>query len=611
MRDFKNIMQGHKYWKQANWNATDSIYTFETGSKIEFFSTDNADKLRGGRRDRGFMNEANNITFDAFEQFEVRTKEFVFLDWNPSTEYWFYTEVQPHRDDMEHITLTYLDNEALDKNIVESIEQRKNRKGWWTVYGLGQLGEVDGKIYKDWVIIDEIPKEARYLRNGLDFGYSNDPTSIVGILKYNDAYILDEVLFKKGMNNRQIAEVIISQGNALTIADSAEPKSIDEIAGYGVSIVGANKGPGSVTQGVTFVQDQKIMVTRRSANIIKEYRNYLWKTDRDGKILNEPEHTFSHCFGPNTLVNTTKGKFKIEDLVGKSGFVYSRDGKIERFTNVRETRKNTDVLKITFNDNQQLTVTPDHLLLLPTGEWVEASLLCPYDLIQSDIYDKDNNTQWFQVFEISFRKLLQRFCKWKAVVASQVCLVFRKWRYSKGFSYSSQGSQQTKQCDRKSRNCLQDKTFIRSHDPRKTKETIFMGKENTASYEEVAFLRRGSKVARITWEENMGKKAIDHSRMQPLSYNLYNQEDWRSKILSSELQNEGSQKKIIRIERGFCPITYNLDVENTHAVAVDGVIAHNSMDAIRYGIAYNLGDNQISEVVVAGGIDPFYDNLGY
>ena len=294
LRDFKNIMQTHRYWKDALWNATDSIYTFETGSKIEFFSTDNGDKLRGGRRDRCFMNEANNCTFDAFEQLEVRTKEFMFIDYNPSNEFWAFTEVKALRDDVDYIILTYKDNEALDANIVASIEQRKGRKGWWQVYGLGLLGEVEGKIYKDWVIIDEIPKEAKYLRNGLDFGYSNDPTSIVGILKYNDAYILDEILFKKGMSNRQISEVIISQGGILTIADSAEPKSIDEISLYGVPIVGANKGPGSVQQGITFVQDQKIMVTKRSVNIIKEYRNFLWKTDRDGKILNEPEHTFSH-----------------------------------------------------------------------------------------------------------------------------------------------------------------------------------------------------------------------------------------------------------------------------------------------------------------------------
>ena len=294
IRDFKNILQAHHYWKDNRWNATDSIYTFETGSIIEFFSADNADKLRGGRRDRLFINEANNVTFDAFEQIEVRTKEFIFIDFNPTSEFWVFTDIMGKRDDYEVLILTYKDNEALSKEIVASIEQRKNRKGWWQVYGLGQLGEVEGKIYKDWNIIDEIPHEARLERRGLDFGYTNDPTAIVDVYRYNNAFILDEVCFQKGLTNKQIADVINSLGSCLTMADSAEPKSIDEIKSYGINILGIKKGQDSVSQGIQYVQDQRVSVTKRSVNIIKEYRNYLWRVDRDGKILNEPEHAFSH-----------------------------------------------------------------------------------------------------------------------------------------------------------------------------------------------------------------------------------------------------------------------------------------------------------------------------
>ena len=122
LRDFKNIMQAHHYWKDSLWNATDSIYTFETGSKMEFFSTDNGDKLRGARRDRCFMNEANNCTLDAFEQLEVRTKEFFYLDYNPSNEIRVFTDVMPHRDDREKVILTYKENEARSPEKVESIE---------------------------------------------------------------------------------------------------------------------------------------------------------------------------------------------------------------------------------------------------------------------------------------------------------------------------------------------------------------------------------------------------------------------------------------------------------------------------------------------------------
>lgn len=294
LRDFKNIMQAHGYWKDSLWNSTDSIYTFETGSQIEFFSTDNGDKLRGARRDRCFMNEANNNSLEAFNQLEVRTKEFFILDWNPSNEYWFYTDVLGVRDDVDHIILTYKDNEALDESIVKAIEQRKKNKGWWTVYGLGLLGEVEGKIYKDWAIVDEIPHEARLERYGMDFGYSNDPTAIVAIYKYNGGFILDEITFQKGLSNKQIADILNNQPKALVIADSAEPKSIDEIRSYGITILGANKGQGSVNQGIQYVQDQRISVTKRSLNILKEYRNYLWDTDKEGKIINVPEPGFDH-----------------------------------------------------------------------------------------------------------------------------------------------------------------------------------------------------------------------------------------------------------------------------------------------------------------------------
>lgn len=315
IRDFKNIMSEQRYWDDKLWNSTDSIYTFETGSQIEFFSADSPDKLRGARRDRLFINEANNVAFDAFEQLEVRTKEFIFLDWNPTNEFWYYTELQGKRGDSEECVLTYKDNEALSKEIVESIEQRKNRTGWWRVYGLGQLGEVEGKIYKGWQIIDEVPHEARLERRGMDFGYTNDPSSIVDIYYYNGGYILNERCYMKGLSNKQLADILLEDDTkALTVADSAEPKSIDEIRSFGVNIIGSTKGRDSVRQGVQMVQDQKISMTKRSVNVIKEYRNYLWKTDRDGKIINEPEHLFSHSmdairYGLTSLVQAErKGK---------------------------------------------------------------------------------------------------------------------------------------------------------------------------------------------------------------------------------------------------------------------------------------------------------------
>lgn len=296
MRDFLNIMQAHKYFKDNLWNKTDYTYTFETGSKIEFFSADQPGKVRGPRRDVLFINEANNIPFETFNQLEVRTKKIIWLDWNPVSEFWWYTDIITNQEmDVDFLILTYLDNEALDQRIVESIESRKSNKNWWKVYGEGLLGDAEGRVYKGWTQIDEIPEEARLKRKGLDFGYSNDPSALIDIYVWNNAFIWDELLYRKGMSNSDIASVIKQGEDALVIADSAEPKSIDEISSYGINIVPSQKGRGSVLQGIQYVQDQTIYVTKRSLNIWREYRNYLWLTDKEGKIINEPQDFLNHC----------------------------------------------------------------------------------------------------------------------------------------------------------------------------------------------------------------------------------------------------------------------------------------------------------------------------
>lgn len=328
IRDFLNIMQEHKYYKDDLWNKTDNIYTFETGTKIEFFSADQPGKVRGPRRDILFINEGNNVPYEVYTQLEIRTKDIIWVDSNPTHEYWMYSEILPNHD-IDFITLTYKDNEALAKSIIESIEARKHDKNWYAVYGLGQLGVAEGRIYKDWQLIDDIPHEARLERYGLDFGYTNDPTAIVAIYRYNGGFILDETTYQNGLKNREIADILKNVPKALVIADSAEPKSIDELKDLGVNIVGAPKGAGSILQGIQNVQAQRVSVTKRSTNIIKEYRNYLWQTDKDGKIINTPSESFNHAmdairYGMNNLtsmgiLSANINQFKKVDLFTKGG----------------------------------------------------------------------------------------------------------------------------------------------------------------------------------------------------------------------------------------------------------------------------------------------------
>ena len=320
MRDFKSVMISHGYWEDKRWNESSHTYTFPGKTILEFISFDKFGKAHGPRRDILFINEANNIPYHIADQLITRTRKIVWMDWNPSEEFWFYTNIQGKRDDVDFITLTYKDNEALDDVTIKEIESHKDNVQWWQVYGLGQLGEVQGRIYTGWQIVDSIPHEARLVRRGMDFGYSVDPTVIIDCYEYNGGFILDEICYQKGLSNKSIADLLLAKnGSILTIADSAEPKSIDEIRNYGVNIIGATKGPGSVYQGIQYVQAQKISVTATSVKTIKAYRNYMNRLDkRTGLFLNEPDDSIHEWSNPmdairysfSSYVNTVEESFE-------------------------------------------------------------------------------------------------------------------------------------------------------------------------------------------------------------------------------------------------------------------------------------------------------------
>lgn len=303
LRDFLNIMKTHEYYKEESYNRTDLIYTFETGAYVEFFGADDPTKLRGPRRDILFINEANNVPLQTFEQLEVRTRDFVIIDYNPVSEFWAHTDVIPK---MPHdfLKLTYKDNESLESSIVRSIESRKDKPNWWKVYGLGEVGTKEGQVYDDWRQIDRVPEEAVRVRRWLDFGFTNDPTAVGCVYEWGHdpqterkRIIVDEEEYRTGMTNGNIAGKIndLEEPDMMVVADSQEPKSIEEIKAGGVkNIVGSVKGAGSINYGIDTVKEYDVYVTKRSTNILKEMRNYLWKLDRDGKPLNKPEDLFNH-----------------------------------------------------------------------------------------------------------------------------------------------------------------------------------------------------------------------------------------------------------------------------------------------------------------------------
>lgn len=607
IRDFISILEVQGYFKPERWNKTDFIYTFETGSKLEFFSADQAGKVRGPRRDRLFLNEANNISFETFEQLEVRTKEFIIMDWNPSNEFWYYTEVKASRDDVEELTLTYKDNEALSQEIVSAIEQRMNRKGWWQVFGLGQLGVVEGRIYKDWIIIDEVPEEARLERRGLDYGYSNDPTAVVDVYRYNGGYVFDEVLYRKGMSNKQIADVLLMLDSCIVVADSAEPKSNDEIRSYGIDLIPATKGPGSVNQGIQLIQSVPIWVTKRSVNLINEYRNYLWMVDKRGSVLNVPEGGNDHCVSGETLVYTTRGKKRIDSLVGEEGYLFSLGGQIKKFHSVRPTRYDTETLEIGFSDGTTITTTPEHLFLKENGQWIEAQLLTPMDLIQSVMYESSILSRK-RVQALSWREIFQSWCE----KITQSCLGVLQWANSYRYAYSSQGWKLFEQPYRQPRDSDSSSTPIGSHDSRKEGMGKKTRRKDKASHQNMALIKRGTRVAQATWKEDYGEPKTFAEKLCSLPYELYNKTVRKiSPFLPSELQNESETKKVARIIRGRSSVVYNLEVEDTHCFLANGVIVHNCLDAIRYAISSRVKpEEEIDERLMRINENLFRENVG-
>jgi phage terminase large subunit len=299
LKDFLKIMRWTNRYFDDRFNKTLLRYEFANGSSMEFFSADDASKLRGARRDILYINECNNVTFESYNELAIRTKKEVYLDFNPANEFWVHKELKDEPD-TDFIILTYKDNEALDESIVTQIEKNRDKAvtssywaNWWRVYGLGQVGSLEGVVFNNWKEIDMIPGEAKLIGIGLDFGYTNDPTAAIEIYNYNGTRIVNELVYRTGMVNSDIAKILPS--GVIIYADSSEPKSIEEIRRQGKTIKGVTKGADSINYGIDVMQRQDYLVTKQSTNLIKELRSYCWDTDKQGQRMRRPIDHYNHA----------------------------------------------------------------------------------------------------------------------------------------------------------------------------------------------------------------------------------------------------------------------------------------------------------------------------
>lgn len=303
LRDFKAIMKEVGRWDDTAWNKTAHTYQFPNGSVLEFLSVDKM-SARGPRRDVLFVNEANGISWEVFYELAGRTRDFVIVDYNPSSKFWAHERlIEGKKEDTSFIILTYLDNEALSAREVANIESNKPKDGeepsnWWVVYGLGQIGSLEGNVYSGWVETDPayIKEHGKLVEYGLDFGFSNDESALVALYELPDNKLgVIEMLYQKGILGSQYADIFAKLGiqeDVLIVADSARPEIIAEIKAAGFRIVGADKKAGSVLAGIDKVSQQQIEYAGK--NLKREYLSYQWRTKRSGEILDEPEDGNDH-----------------------------------------------------------------------------------------------------------------------------------------------------------------------------------------------------------------------------------------------------------------------------------------------------------------------------
>lgn len=322
IRDFRDALSNEGLWDENAWNKSECIYTFPTGSIIEFFGADVPGKLQGPARDRLIINEANRVEWEAARQLMVRTAGLVIYDYNPSAPFWGTDEI-PRRERYTLVHTTFEDNDFLPDEVRREIQANKGTGNWWRVYGLGLIGQVEGQVF-NFKLVDDMPDPAGFIETwGMDFGFTNDPTTLIRCLVHTGRREIyaDQLIWQTGMKNPDIAAAlqdlgIKRPGNGPTVwADCAEPKSIKEVEGYGLNVKGCDKRT-QIREQIQSLQAWTIYVTRRSADLINEGRKYLYKQRPDGTYTNEPIEFFNHGIDAlryavysGVILNQNKGKY--------------------------------------------------------------------------------------------------------------------------------------------------------------------------------------------------------------------------------------------------------------------------------------------------------------
>lgn len=346
----------------ANFKESDKILKLP-GGFINFLAFDKLGKAHGGRRDILYINEANHIGYPIAEQLMIRTRKKVFIDYNPTNAFWAHKElIEKEPDKCCFIKSTYKDNKFLEKSIVDAIESRRGdgNNNFWRVYGMGELGITEGLVFNNFEQKEFDINAFEIYRNGVDWGFSNDPFAFVRVaIENKDLYICQEIYQRELLNKDSAPKVREIVGGEIVRCDSAEPKSIKEFQQYGIKAIPVKKGAGSIESGIKFMQSfDHIYIHPNCPNTYDEFCNYQWRMDKMGEQLPEPVDAFNHCLVPGTMIETDKGLKPIENITIKDK-VLTRQG-FKRVLWAGVSDKNRKIYKVTTDKGNFVIGTGNH-----------------------------------------------------------------------------------------------------------------------------------------------------------------------------------------------------------------------------------------------------------
>lgn len=621
-RDFKDIMLNLGWWNDKCMNKSEFVYTFPNGSWIEFFSTDNEQKVRGSKRKILFVNEANELSFIEWQQLQMRTTEFSILDYNPSfsEDHWI-NQVNEEKSTYWFIS-TYKDNPFLEPKVIAEIESlRWKNPSLWRIYGLGLRAIVEGLIFENVIIDDYVPIQAKRHRYiGMDFGYANDSTAIVEVMLYGNNIYLNEVCYKTHMLTDEIIATLKDiEGRPEIISESADPRLVDEIYNAGLDIKPVKKFAGSINAGIMKMQQYKIHVTSKSLNLRKEFNNYTWRQDKEGKWLNEPIDMWNHCFTGDTLILTEKGLKRI-DSIQIGDYVMTSKGYRKVTHLFTQGCRLVRVVRFDFgNFAIEIQATPEHKFKTKKG-WKELQNLTTSDTFYLSKSLMEKNITFTMVKDISHEvhidctetygsstmELSQRDSMFTIKTKTLKITTLRTLNWLKEESICDFMQKNilkmkhtlqklvricTKQQKQPKNGIIQQKEEngigykgLKSLEIEQKKNILVSAAEANSAQQHSAFQNSAQINVRANGEETRGlitKKERAHTAEKPLL---------QTNIAETDFVVEFVAESINTLKEYEQP-TYDIEVEDMHEFFANGILVHNCIDATRYVILEKvLGD---------------------